>query len=85
MLSSQPAPVVGHSPPAARLAESITSRLGLPNTFESHFAGLAPSIVDNRPKGGKLWIEIHGKPYETLRRAMETHGYRYAPSRGFYK
>lgn len=80
-----PAPVVKKAPPAARPAESVTSRLGLPKTLENHFDALAPSIVDNRPKGGKLWIEIHRKPNETLRRAMETHGYRYAPSRGFYK
>lgn len=59
--------------------------LGLEEALLEELKPLSPRLVDNRQKGGALWIELARTPGSALQRSMGRHGYRYAKGRGFYK
>lgn len=65
--------------------EISLSGLGLSQTLLDELRAFTPRVVDNRMKGGALWIELARTPGSMLQQSMERQGFRYAKSRGFYK
>lgn len=59
--------------------------LGFTEALFDELKSFTPRLVDNRGKGGALWIELARTPNALLRQSMERYGYRYVASRGFYK
>lgn len=76
-------PAATSAPIAAR--PGGLSSLGLGQPVLDELKPLSPRLVDNRPKGGVLWIELAKTPDSALVRAMGRAGFRHAKSRGFYK
>lgn len=71
--------------PAAAFGETALSTLGIPQVLLDELKPLSPRLVDNRKKGGALWIELARTPGSPLQRTMAGYGFRYAKGRGFYK
>jgi len=72
-------------PAAPAHRETGLGALGLGQALLDELKPLSPHLVDNRPKGGVLWIELAKPPDSALVRAMERVGFRHAKARGFYK
>lgn len=66
-------------------SESTLEALGLGQPLLDALKPLSPKLVDNRRKGGALWIELAKTPDSALVRWLTRHGFRYASGRGFYK
>ncbi|EIL89342.1 hypothetical protein UU9_09907 [Rhodanobacter fulvus Jip2] len=81
--NEDPFPPKAPEKPAPR--ESGLPALGLGQPLLDELKSFSPLLVDNRSKGGALWIEITRTPDSALLRAMERRGFRYARPRGFYK
>lgn len=68
----------------ASISKGLTA-LEIGQPMFDQLESLSPKVIDNRPKGGALWIEIARTPNSALIQGMERRGFRYAKSRGFYK
>lgn len=82
----------GRQPASARAATGTSGSSALHPAFpplatamRDELAALAQAVVDNRSKGGSLWIETSGSPSAKLLEAMKITGYRFAAGRGFYR
>jgi len=72
-------------PETSAVLEPGLGTLGLGQALLDELKSFTPRLVDNRKKGGALWIELARTPSSTLQRSMERQGFRYAKGRGFYK
>lgn len=58
--------------------------LMLPAHLVDELVRLKRAEVDNRNRGGRLWIELAARPSRELIAQMQKSGFRYADPRGFY-
>lgn len=81
---NQKTPVTERSVPTAS-SEVTLEAIGLGQALLDALKPFSPKVVDNRRKGGALWIELAKTPDSALLRWLARHGFRYASGRGFYK
>ena len=71
-------------PQSARTVRAIVASLELDQDVASHLTLISREVIDNRERGGRLWIELKGVPSDRLQDAMRNRNFQFARGRGFY-